>query len=257
MEQSKVFLIPNQDRSWSAMIGREKPSSDAVFFTSEGEYPTEIFYSRNDMNGSGVLCGDECPDRESLLESLNWIGQCGYTVLNLWDYDIEYPWDAKVEAIFNAAYEMRYEKEQIAAAEMFEVVMEDAENPSSEKVSWSFRLDNGLLALVEKNDSSDQQEQASEGNIYDFNIWEPDENGRRGNLYSGGTVTQNDGVHNLSEAVAWVFQHYSRAGLEANKSVFKKSLDDKIQAAEKRSVELNSEKGLGNPDRRTPDLPMK
>lgn len=239
MDENKIYLKLNDDRTWSAVVAAEQPTKDHVFFTSEGEYPTEILYSRNDLNGSGVLSGDECPDRESLLQSLTWIGQCGYTVLNLWDYDIEYPWDAKIEAIFEAAHQRRYEQEQIAAAEYFEVSMDDCDPPSESPLSWSFHLDNNHLARVDR--CADR--------TYDFAIWERAADGSKGNLCAGGSLSKVDSIKNLSDAVKWVFQNSSRVGLAKNAPLAKESLDDKIQCAESRVNESHQSKSTRFPQR--------
>lgn len=248
MSQDNIYLKLNEDRTWAAVVATEKPSEEYVLFTGEGEYPTEVFYSRTDLNGSGVLCGDECVDRDSLLESLNWIGQCGYTVLNLWNYDIEYPWDAKIEVIFESAYERRYEMEQIASADYYEVSMEDCDLPSEKSISWSFRLDNGLLALVERNVPG-ASDKGDTGNVYDFNLWEPNKDGSRGKLYSGGDLSKKDDITSLSQAVKWVFDHYSRAALIGNEGKPKESLDAQIQSAQKQSDNSRAGKTAPYPQR--------
>lgn len=70
--------------------------------------------------------------------------------------------------------------------------MESGEDPTR------FILANGLIVLVEKN---------SEGK-FDFNIWEPDEDGSVGNLYSGGIMP--DHICSTEEAIIWVRLHYEK-----------------------------------------------
>lgn len=65
----------------------------------------------------------------------------------------------------------------------------------------SIILDNTLIAEVERN---------AEG-LMDFNIWEPDEEGDRGNLYSGGVLPET--IRNADQGIDWVVQHYSRDAL--------------------------------------------
>lgn len=72
-----------------------------------------------------------------------------------------------------------------------------------ELTSVSFTLDNGLLALVEMNENSS----------YDFNIWEPEADGSRGMLYSGGTIDQENGKMDFADAIKWVTRYYSQEAL--------------------------------------------
>lgn len=228
MNENKIYLKLNRDKTWISHVSHVRPPIHYVELTAEKEYPVEIYYRRNDMNGSGVVEADTCNGRQELLKSLDWIGKCGYTLLSVWDYDIDNPIAKNLESILDAVYYRRYGQEQVAAADMYEAVMEDG----NASLSWSFTLDNGLMALVE---CRNPQEGGPSGVVYDFNIWEPDEDGSRGNLYSGGELTKQEGITSLSGAVEWVFQHYSREALMARSPVVKEPLDVRIQTAAKRA----------------------
>ncbi len=124
-EKDQVFLTPNPDRTWSATVNSSAETAAGVFFTAEGPYPADLYYYRTDLNGSSVLEKETVLDRNALLSSLNWIGQCGYTVCSLWDYDMEKPITKGLERIFNDASERRREKLMAALFEMEETMEED------------------------------------------------------------------------------------------------------------------------------------
>ena len=88
---NKIFLIPGNNEYWSAFISTRSSDDYAVELVAEGKYPAEIYYERLDLNGSGVVDGCICHDRNELLQTLNWIGACGHTPLTIWDFDIDKP----------------------------------------------------------------------------------------------------------------------------------------------------------------------
>ena len=96
----KVYLIGKEDGFWSAVVDERAPNDKAVEFVAEGTYPVQVYYSRTDINGSGVYEMDECASREDLVRSLNFIGECGAVVRSLWDYDINKTLSENVWAIF-------------------------------------------------------------------------------------------------------------------------------------------------------------
>ena len=46
-----------------------------------------------------------CRDRDTLIQVLNWIGQCGNPPLSLWAYDHEQPLPGALAEILNRSYE--------------------------------------------------------------------------------------------------------------------------------------------------------
>ena len=138
MDNKKIFLVQNPNKTWSAKIADKKPFrllSNIAELTPEKEYPVEVFYRRTDLNGSSVVEADICPDRNSLLESLNWIGKCGYSILSLWDYEIHRPISADLQAIFDDAYSRSQKLLQAAADDFAECVLEDFEDFDSQHSS--------------------------------------------------------------------------------------------------------------------------
>ena len=85
----RLYLSIDSDKIWSANFADHAPSADAAPFVKEGSYPVELFFARTDVNGSRIVEMDTCNNREALLESLNWCGKCGYSLLELWDFDID------------------------------------------------------------------------------------------------------------------------------------------------------------------------
>jgi len=82
-----IYLTRNNENIWSASISDQAPGADCVPFLKEGAYPVEIIYGRTDLNGSYTFESDTCQNREELLQTLNWFGQCGYQIMKLWDFD--------------------------------------------------------------------------------------------------------------------------------------------------------------------------
>lgn len=122
-ETPHVYLTLNADRVWSADVPLGRVDVKAVSFCEEKEYPVDLFYYRSEINGSGVVEKDVCQDRNELLKSLNWLGECGFTPLKLWDFRAETTRDERVMNIFAAGAERRYE----AAKESLEDLIDAAE----------------------------------------------------------------------------------------------------------------------------------
>lgn len=118
--ENKIYLTAKEDYSWSAKIVGEKPSAEAVELCSEQTYPVHVFYDRTDINGSSNLERDICKDRESLVSSLNWIGKCGYPLLEIWDFNIDKQISNELSQLFLNSYKARAEKMAQAANEMYE-----------------------------------------------------------------------------------------------------------------------------------------
>ena len=84
-----IYLTPNADRSWSASISALPDYSNSALLTTEKTYPATLYYSRTDLNGSSVMEREICQSRVELLQTLNWLGKCGYLPMELWDFDAE------------------------------------------------------------------------------------------------------------------------------------------------------------------------
>ena len=108
-EKPQIYLMMNADRVWSADVPYGRVDAKAVRFCEEKEYPVDLYYYRTDINGSGCVEMDTCQNRNDLLKSLNWCGECGYTPLQLWDFRAETSRNERVMNIFAAGAERRCE----------------------------------------------------------------------------------------------------------------------------------------------------
>lgn len=82
-----IILTPNEDRTWFASVSPEPPSGKSARLVQEQSYPVDFYYERTDINGSRVVECDTCNNRDDLLDSLNWLGKCGFSPLKVWDFD--------------------------------------------------------------------------------------------------------------------------------------------------------------------------
>lgn len=120
-QNNRVYLVPETDGAWSAVVSANKPSHSVALLTQEGDYPVNLYYSRLDMNGSSCFERETIADRESLLETLNWIGQCCHFPKVLWEFDAGKPMSKELMDIFNASYDSRMKQVQAELAEMDEI----------------------------------------------------------------------------------------------------------------------------------------
>ena len=126
---AELYLFSNEDRTWSAGLFYEPPDCDAVKLLTEQDYPAQLFYSRTDLNGSLVFERELCQNREDLLQSLNWLGQCGYMPLELWSFDASSPMAPELIQIFERAADRRQEKLLAAVEELEDNLRADADEP--------------------------------------------------------------------------------------------------------------------------------
>lgn len=113
------YLTLNEDRTWSCSVLWTKPTPHAVRLVQEGAYPTEMYYTRADLNGSAVMESVVCRDRDELTRTLNWVGNIGGTVESLWDFDHKQPILTELADIFRAGREMRAEEAYAMMKEAF------------------------------------------------------------------------------------------------------------------------------------------
>lgn len=141
-ENNKIYLIGNEDGSWSASIAEKKPNTDAYEFIGEQTYPVDVFYARTDMNGSAVYEVEKCADRKELVSSLNWIGKCGYSLLGVWDFDSDNEISAEIEAIFEKAVTRRFDKITNEAKKLdLDEIISSAEKKASENQETGNKLE--------------------------------------------------------------------------------------------------------------------
>ena len=121
MNQKTVYLVPNSDDTWTTKVSDTLPVPGAAALCKEGTYPVDVYYSRMDLNGSRVYEQDICQNREELLQSLNWIGRCGYVPLSVWEYQVEKPMENVLSDILDKAYDRGAKLRQQALSEMEEL----------------------------------------------------------------------------------------------------------------------------------------
>lgn len=114
---STIYLTLKPDRTWFCSVADTDPSPQHFPLVQEGNYPVELYYSRIDLNGSSVTEMWVCKDRVALAETLNWIGQIGGTVEQLWDFDHNNAMLAGLADIFRSGRERRYEQVQADMAD--------------------------------------------------------------------------------------------------------------------------------------------
>lgn len=119
-EKPQIYLTLNADRVWSADVPLGRVEAKAVRFCEEKNYPVDLFYYRTDLNGSGSVEKDVCRDRYELLKSLNWLGECGYTPLQLWDFHAETSRNERIMNIFASGAERRYEAARSSLDDLIE-----------------------------------------------------------------------------------------------------------------------------------------
>lgn len=117
-----IYLTGHEDGTWSAGTERIPGAAKLV---REKDYPVGLFYRRADINGSTVVEADVCKDRQELLDSLNWLGECCLTPTHLWDFDISKIRDRKLLCILDKAGDRRREVERQAAAEFYEAFKDE------------------------------------------------------------------------------------------------------------------------------------
>ena len=119
-DMANVYLVPKTDGSWKTQITNVSPAPDAALLTKEGAYPVKVYYSRIDLNGSSSIERDICHNRSDLVQTLNWIGQCGHPLLSLWDYDHNKPISQALIKVLNSSYDRGFQQREQALMSMEE-----------------------------------------------------------------------------------------------------------------------------------------
>lgn len=119
-EMSKIYLVLNDDNTYRAEAGEEKPCDGALELVEEGSYPTTVLSRRLDMNYDLVWENHEVEDHVELLESLNDIGARGWPVAKLWVFDIDGQVSPELNALFDKCYDKSAERLLAAIDAMFE-----------------------------------------------------------------------------------------------------------------------------------------
>ena len=115
-----VYLIPYGDRAYRAAIAETSPDPAAVFLTEGCAYPVEVWWTRHDMNLDRLWASRVCTDREELLELLDFLGDCGHVVEDLWGYNDKMTPTAETTKLFDECYERKMEQLNAAIDSMLE-----------------------------------------------------------------------------------------------------------------------------------------
>lgn len=160
-DTANIFLMAGADGAWKAVTHPANTLASGALLTSEGAYPAELFYLRLDINGSSIMEMDTCADRETLLESLNWIGQCGHSIVSLWDFDEDRSMSPELTDIFHAAWERRCAQVQKAADEMAAAFPGD-DIPEKEKPSLADQIQSAGKRITNSGSDHDMKHTAVE-----------------------------------------------------------------------------------------------
>lgn len=109
MIMAKIYLIPDKDSTYTSCISDDKPSSDAIFLTDEGKYPTVAWHRRHDLNMCSILMTETVIDRYGLLEYLNFLGTCRHAIVELWNYNIDENASDELISLFDTCYKRKAE----------------------------------------------------------------------------------------------------------------------------------------------------
>ena len=147
--RDKVFLIPGTDNYWSAEISSLSPADQAIELVVEGSYPADIYYERLDLNGSGVVDGYICHDRNELLQTLNWIGTCGHTPLTIWGFDIDQPIADDLCQLLQDTYKQKckliqdidWSSEEVNSKDRHECTLQEKLSAAKESANHPMNLD--------------------------------------------------------------------------------------------------------------------
>lgn len=157
---SKVYLMPQADRTWSAVAADAPPTATAAEFVVEQDYPATLYFARTDINGSCSIEAVTCLDRCALIEALNWAGRCRYNILALWDFDGDKPLNEILAQIFDASAERRIEIMVKIAEEMSADFLLDDDDPQNG--SFCAKIQNAENCAAEQRTACSSQEKTPE-----------------------------------------------------------------------------------------------
>ncbi len=106
-----IYLCPKNEHTYSAAaVSGTPPFDGAIKLAEERDYPAEVIYTRTDLNGSTCLESERCASMSELLSALDWCGKCGYTVHELWDFDLGKTQDKGIVDLFDDVYQHRMKR---------------------------------------------------------------------------------------------------------------------------------------------------
>lgn len=114
-----VYLIPCDDRVYHACVSKNAPDPSAIFMVKEGDYPVGVWWTRHDMNMDRLWATDICENRENLVKLLNFLGECGHVIEELWEYKDSESTNEALSNLFDICYERKMEQLGAAIDEMY------------------------------------------------------------------------------------------------------------------------------------------
>lgn len=67
---------------------------------------------------NSIWCSEIIPCQEELICLLNWLGECGHAVYELWDYNDDTTENEEILRLFDACYVRKKEEIEAALVEM-------------------------------------------------------------------------------------------------------------------------------------------
>lgn len=117
-ERQYIYLSVDKETAvWCAGTLASGTDNHPVRFCEEKDYPVDLYYVRTDINGSSSVEKETCESRKDLIKALNWLGECGYTPLKVWDFNVETTRNEKALEIINAGAKARAEKGELSLEE--------------------------------------------------------------------------------------------------------------------------------------------
>lgn len=116
-----IYISMNKETAvWSAVASASRADNHPIRFCAEKEYPVDLYFMRSDINGSSSLEKEVCRNRGELLKTLNYLGECGFTPWDLWDFHVESSRNEKILDVFAEALRKREEKVLAALDDMID-----------------------------------------------------------------------------------------------------------------------------------------
>lgn len=101
MQKRNFYIFKAKDGTWGCSNEKREGS---VLFLKEQEYPVKLYYTRFDLNGSGVVECDVCSNKDELMKALEWHGKCNHVIEQVWDFDLKHCEDEGVYGFFVGVY---------------------------------------------------------------------------------------------------------------------------------------------------------
>lgn len=120
-----VYLILGEDATYTSCVSNDAPSTDAIFFVEEGDYPVDVWWKRHDMNMNSLWANETCENREDLIKLLDFLGECGHVVEELWGYKDSESTNEELSNLFDVCYERKMEQLSAAIDDMWADFDED------------------------------------------------------------------------------------------------------------------------------------